>query len=566
MQKTKMIFTIGPASDNEEILRKFIQIGMSVARLNFSHGTHETHKQKIDLIKKIRKELNSPTSIMLDIKGPKIRTHNFINDEALLVDGQSFTFICNDEILGDNERCSISYGDLYKDVSIGGSILVDDGLLKFRVDDVKGTHIICTVLVGGTIKNHKGVNVPNIDIKLPSITDKDKEDLIFGCEMEVDFVAASFVRKASDIVEVRNILNAHGGEHIQIIGKIESQEGVNNIDEILKEADGIMVARGDMGVEIPIERVPIIQKNIIKKCNEAGKVVITATQMLDSMIRNSLPTRAEACDICNAIFDGTDAIMLSGESASGAFPIEAATTMATIAQETEKHIDYVYLNQRLRDDGTDAIMLSGESASGAFPIEAATTMATIAQETEKHIDYVYLNQRLREPAMGDFAEAISYSACRTSNVLNAKAIVAATTSGSTARLISKYRPKCPIIAITPNEYVLRKLSLTFGIIPLLCKQFETTDEITARLISKYRPKCPIIAITPNEYVLRKLSLTFGIIPLLCKQFETTDEIISESKKVAKKLSCANDGDDILIAAGFPTTHRGGTNMLKIEKI
>ena len=288
----------------------------------------------------------------------------------------------------------------------------------------------------------------------------------------MDFVAASFVRKASDIVEVRNILNAHGGEHIQIIGKIESQEGVNNIDEILKEADGIMVARGDMGVEIPIERVPIIQKNIIKKCNEAGKVVITATQMLDSMIRNSLPTRAEACDICNAIFDGTD-----------------------------------------------AIMLSGESASGAFPIEAATTMATIAQETEKHIDYVYLNQRLREPAMGDFAEAISYSACRTSNVLNAKAIVAATTSGSTARLISKYRPKCPIIAITPNEYVLRKLSLTFGIIPLLCKQFETTDEI-----------------------------------------------ISESKKVAKKLSCANDGDDILIAAGFPTTHRGGTNMLKIEKI
>ena len=472
MQKTKMIFTIGPASDNEEILRKFIQIGMSVARLNFSHGTHETHKQKIDLIKKIRKELNSPTSIMLDIKGPKIRTHNFINDEALLVDGQSFTFICNDEILGDNERCSISYGDLYKDVSIGGSILVDDGLLKFRVDDVKGTHIICTVLVGGTIKNHKGVNVPNIDIKLPSITDKDKEDLIFGCAMEVDFVAASFVRKASDIVEVRNILNAHGGEHIQIIGKIESQEGVNNIDEILKEADGIMVARGDMGVEIPIERVPIIQKSIIKKCNEAGKIVITATQMLDSMIRNSLPTRAEACDICNAIFDGTD-----------------------------------------------AIMLSGESASGAFPIEAATTMATIAQETEKHIDYVYLNQRLREPAMGDFAEAISYSACRTSNVLNAKAIVAATTSGSTARLISKYRPKCPIIAITPNEYVLRKLSLTFGIIPLLCKQFETTDEI-----------------------------------------------ISESKKVAKKLSCANDGDDILIAAGFPTTHRGGTNMLKIEKI
>ena len=472
MQRTKMIFTIGPASDNEETLRKFIQIGMSVARLNFSHGTHETHKEKINLIKKLRKELKSPTAIMLDIKGPKIRTHDFINDGVNLIEGQPFTIICDKEILGDTEKCSVTYNDLYKDVKIGGTILVDDGLLNFRVDDIKGTNIICTVIVGGMIKNHKGVNVPNISINLPSITEKDKEDLIFGCEMGVDFVAASFVRKASDILEVRNILNENGGTHIQIIAKIESQEGVNNIDDILSVADGIMVARGDMGVEIPIERVPIIQKSIIRKCNEAGKVVITATQMLDSMIRNSIPTRAEACDICNAIFDGTD-----------------------------------------------AIMLSGESASGAFPIEAAKTMARIAQETEKHIDYVYLNQRLREPAMGDFAEAISYSACRTSNVLNAKAIVAATTTGSTAKLISKYRPKCPIIAITPNEYVLRKLSLTFGIIPLLCKTFETTDDI-----------------------------------------------ISEARKVAKNSFCANEGDDILIAAGFPTSHTGGTNMLKIEKV
>ena len=472
MQRTKMIFTIGPASDNEETLRKFIQIGMSVARLNFSHGTHETHKEKINLIKKLRKELKSPTAIMLDIKGPKIRTHDFINDGVNLIEGQPFTIICDKEILGDTDKCSVTYKDLYKDVKIGGTILVDDGLLNFRVDDIKGTNIICTVIVGGMIKNHKGVNVPNISINLPSITEKDKEDLIFGCEMGVDFVAASFVRKASDILEVRNILNENGGEHIQIIGKIESQEGVNNIDDILAVADGIMVARGDMGVEIPIERVPIIQKSIIRKCNEAGKVVITATQMLDSMIRNSIPTRAEACDICNAIFDGTD-----------------------------------------------TIMLSGESASGAFPIEAAKTMARIAQETEKHIDYVYLNQRLREPAMGDFAEAISYSACRTSNVLNAKAIVAATTTGSTAKLISKYRPKSPIIAITPNEYVLRKLSLTFGIIPLLCKTFETTDDI-----------------------------------------------ISEARKVAKNSYCANEGDDILIAAGFPTSHTGGTNMLKIEKV
>lgn len=472
MQKTKMIFTIGPASDNEEILKEFMKIGMSAARLNFSHGTHETHKEKIELIKKVRKDLNCTTAIILDIKGPKIRTHNFINDEAQLEEGNIFTFICGEEILGNNEKCSVTYDELYKDVQVGGVILVDDGLLSFKINNIEGKHIICTVVVGGTIKNHKGVNVPNISINLPSITEKDKDDLIFGCKMGVDFVAASFIRKASDIVEVRNILKANGGDHIQIIGKIESQEGVNNIDEIIKVSDGIMVARGDMGVEIPIERVPIIQKSIIRKCNVAGKIVITATQMLDSMIRNSLPTRAEACDICNAIFDGTD-----------------------------------------------AIMLSGESASGHFPLEAASTMSRIAKETEKHLDYVYLNKRLSEPAMDDFAEAISYSACRTSNVLNAKAIVAATNSGATAKLISKYRPKCPIIAITPNEEVLRGLSLNFGVIPKLCDLFETTDHI-----------------------------------------------IQEAKKVAKNLSCAHEGDDILIAAGMPTTHTGGTNMLKIEKI
>lgn len=472
MQKTKMIFTIGPASDNEKTLREFIKIGMNVARLNFSHGTHETHKEKIDLIKKIRNELNSSTAIMLDIKGPKIRTHNFINDGVDLVEGQTFTFICGEEILGNNERCSISYEQLYKDVKIGGTILVDDGLLSFEIQDVKDKSIICKVLVGGKIKNHKGVNVPNVSIALPSVTEKDKGDLIFGCEMGIDFVAASFIRKASDVEDVRKILKDNGGEKIQIIAKIESQEGVDNIDSIINVSDGIMVARGDMGVEIPIQKVPIIQKSIIKKCNAAGKIVITATQMLDSMIRNSMPTRAEACDICNAIFDGTD-----------------------------------------------AIMLSGESASGSFPIEAAKTMSKIAIETEEHLDYLYLNQRLKEPAMYDFAEAISYSACRTSNVLNAKAIVAATTSGATAKLISKYRPKCPIIAITPHEEVRRGLSLNFGVIPLLCRQLESTDEI-----------------------------------------------LIEAKVVAKKLNYAKEGDDIIVAAGMPTTQTGGTNMLKIEKI
>lgn len=472
MQKTKMIFTIGPASDKEEILRKFIQIGMSVARLNFSHGTHETHKEKIDLIKKIREELNSPTAIKLDIKGPKIRTHNFINDGVTLFADNEFSFICDDEILGDNKKCTVSYKDLYKDVKVGGEILVDDGLLRFKIKEVVGKEIKCIVTVGGMIKNHKGVNVPNVKINLPSITEKDKEDLVFGCENKVDFVAASFIRKASDIEDVRNVLKSHGGDYIQIIAKIENQEGVDNIDEIIEASDGIMVARGDMGVEIPIEKVPIIQKNIIRKCNEAGKIVITATQMLDSMIRNSLPTRAEACDICNAIFDGTD-----------------------------------------------AIMLSGESASGNYPIEAAEMMSKIAIETEANLDYNYLNKRLKEPSLSSFSEAISYSACRSSNLLHAKAIVAATNSGATAKLISKYRPKSPIIAITPYDEVRRGLNLNFGIYPAKCDVFTTTDEI-----------------------------------------------LSEAKKVATNSSFAEKGDDIIVAAGMPSAITGGTNMLKIEKL
>ena len=472
MQKTKMIFTIGPASDNEKILSKFIDIGMSAARLNFSHGTHETHKEKIDLIKKLRKEKNSSTAIILDIKGPKIRTHNFINDGVLLEKGQEFSFICGKEILGDSSKCSITYDVLYKDVQIGGSILVDDGLLKFQIINIIGKEIKCIVKVGGMIKNHKGVNVPGVSIKLPSITEKDADDIRFGCKMDVDFIAASFIRKASDILEVRKILKEENNNHIKIIAKIESQEGVDNIDSILEVTDGIMVARGDMGVEIPIEKVPIIQKKIIKKCNDCGKIVITATQMLDSMIRNSMPTRAEASDICNAIFDGTD-----------------------------------------------AIMLSGESASGMYPIEAAKTMSKIAQEAEEYLDYNALTARLREPSLTDYAAAISYSAARTANLLHAKAIVAATKSGATARLLSRYRSKAPIIAITPYEQVSRGLSLNFGIFPRLCDMFNTTDQI-----------------------------------------------LDEAKQVVFKMGITQPGDDIIVAAGMPTTHTGGTNMLKIEKI
>ena len=472
MQKTKMIFTIGPASDNEEILSQFIDIGMSAARLNFSHGTHETHKEKIDLIKRLREEKKSSTAIILDIKGPKIRTHDFINGGVTLRKGQEFSFICGEEILGDENRCSITYDVLYQDIEIGGSILVDDGLLKFKVVNVVGKEIKCTVVVGGVIKNHKGVNVPNLEIKLPSIPEKDKKDFIFGCQMGVDFIAASFIRKASDILEVKKVLSENNGSHIKVIAKIESQEGVNNIDSIIEVTDAVMVARGDMGVEIPLERVPIIQKSIIKKCNKAGKIVITATQMLDSMIRNSLPTRAEASDVCNAIFDGTDAIMLSGESASGSYPIEAATTMSTIAKEAEAHLEYEHLLK----------------------------------------EYAYEQSKT-------YADAISYSACRTSLTLNANAIVAATKSGPTATMISKYRPKCPIIAITPFDNVARSLSLNFGVIPKTCAMFDTTDEI-----------------------------------------------MSEAKKVAKELNIAKAGDSIVVAAGMPSTETGGTNMLKIEKI
>lgn len=472
MQKTKMIFTIGPASDNEEILRKFIEIGMSAARLNFSHGTHETHKEKIELIQRLRKDMDSATAIVLDIKGPKIRTHNFINDGVILNDGDDFAFVCGEEILGDEKRCSISYDVLYQDIKVGGKILVDDGLLKFKVISVEGKTINTKVVVGGEIKNHKGVNVPNVVIKLPSITEKDIEDIKFGCKMGVDFIAASFIRKASDILDVKKVLKENHGEHIKVIAKVENQEGVDNIDSIIEVTDAVMVARGDMGVEIPIQRVPIIQKMIIKKCNIAGKTVITATQMLDSMIRNSIPTRAEASDICNAIYDGTD-----------------------------------------------AIMLSGESASGLFPIEAAKIMSKIAQEAEEYLDYDHLTERLREPSLTDYAAAISYSACRTANILHAKAIVAATKSGATAKLLSRYRAKAPIIAITPYDQVRRALSLNFGIFPMTCKMFNSTDEI-----------------------------------------------LTEARNIVFKLNFTQPGDDIIVAAGMPTTQTGGTNMLKIEKL
>ncbi|AGK98061.1 pyruvate kinase [Clostridium pasteurianum] len=472
MQKTKMIFTIGPASDTEETLEKLINIGMNVARLNFSHGTHESHKEKMDIIKRLREKLNKPVAIMLDIKGPKIRTHNFENDKVLIEKDNKFVFICGKELLGNKERCSVSYDQLYKDVKAGGMLLVDDGLLELRIDSVEGNEIHCTALNTGYIGSHKGINVPNVSIGLPAVTEKDKFDLIFGCGQEVDIVAASFIRKAEDVLDVRRILNENGGEKIQIIPKIETQEGVDNIDAIIKAADGIMIARGDMGVEIPLQRVPIIQKMIIQKCNKAGKPVITATQMLDSMIRNPRPTRAEASDIANAIFDGTDAIMLSGESASGDYPLEAAGTMSNIAKEAEANIDY-----------SDA-----------------------------------LNRR-KESSISNVSNAISLAACNTAQELKVAAIITSTQTGHTARMVSKYRPECPIVAVTPSEKVARALSLNFG----------------------------VKAIVSNKLI-------------------STDELIEDAVKKSLESNYIKKGDLVIIAAGIPAGTTGTTNMMKIQQI
>ena len=472
MQKTKMVFTIGPASEKEDILSKLIEAGMNAARLNFSHGTHEEHKAKMDLIKKLRQKYNKPIAIMMDIKGPKIRTHSFKGDKVELVKGSKFTIICGVEILGDETQCSISYSELHKDVTVGNKLLVDDGLLELTVTSIEGNKIHCIADNTGFIGNHKGVNAPNVSINVAAITDKDKEDLIFGCEMDVDMVAASYIRKASDVLSVRKILDSSGGEHIQVFSKIETHEGINNIDEIIEVSDGIMIARGDMGVENPFEQVPLIQKMIVEKCNKAGKAVITATQMLDSMIRNPRPTRAEVSDISNAIFDGTDAIMLSGESANGKYPVEAAETMAKIAEATEDKIDYTsYLSKKKFSYTTNV------------------------------------------------ADAISLSTCITATQLNAAAIIAATQSGSTAKLVSKHRPECPIIAITPKEKVARALALNWG--------------VTA---------------------------------LLSRTFSSTDELIQESIKQILEATYVKKGDLAVIVAGVPGKDSGSTNMLKAEII
>ena len=428
MRKTKIICTIGPASESEERLRELMLAGMNVARFNFSHGSHEEHKAKFDRVIKVSSELKLPVATLLDTKGPEIRLKDIEGGKTELVSGQKF-ILTTEEILGNNEKVTITYKGLKDDINVGTTILIDDGLIEMVVDEINETDIICSVVNGGPISNHKGVNIPGAALSMPYISDVDRSDIMFGCDMDFDFLAASFVRCKEDILEVRKIIEEHGS-HMKIIAKIENMQGIRNLDEILEAADGIMVARGDMGVEIPMEEVPIVQKQMIKKAEALGKHVITATQMLDSMIKNPRPTRAEATDIANAIYDGTTAIMLSGESAAGLYPVEAVKTMAKIAERTEQDIDY---NSRLR--------------------------------RRKDIDNI------------DTTTAISHATCTTAMDLKAAAIVTVTISGFTAGMIARYKPSCPIIACSVSPRTCRQLNLAWGVTPIWIARESTAEDL-----------------------------------------------------------------------------------------
>ncbi|WP_127593306.1 pyruvate kinase [Paenibacillus lautus] len=471
MRKTKIVCTIGPSSESLENTKKLIMAGMNVARLNFSHGDFEEHGNRIKNIRQACEELNKTVAILLDTKGPEIRTGKLEVEPIELVQDEYIT-LTTEEILGDKNRLSITYKELPQDVQVGSTILIDDGLIGLTVVEIQGTEIRCRIVNGGTIKSKKGVNVPGVAISLPGITEKDANDIVFGIEQGIDFIAASFVRKASDVLEIRELLKKHNGEHIQIISKIENQQGVDNLDEILEVSDGLMVARGDLGVEIPAEEVPLVQKRMIEKCNLAGKPVITATQMLDSMQRNPRPTRAEASDVANAIFDGTDAIMLSGETAAGKYPVESVLTMSRIAEKAESALNYreMFLKQR------------------------------IAQDTS-------------------VTEAISQSVAISALDLNAKAIISSTESGQTARMVSKYRPEAPIVAVTTQDRTLRRLALTWGVTPVKGEQASSTDEMF-------------------DYALQG-----GV-----------------------KSGLVKEGDLVVITAGVPLGRSGSTNLLKVAQI
>lgn len=431
MRKTKIVCTIGPASESEEMLEKLMNAGMNVARLNFSHGSHEEHKARIDSIRKVSKKLGKTIGILLDTKGPEIRTHD-MKDGLIVLEKGKEVIVSMSQVEGTPEKFSVTYEDLINDVQIGSYILLDDGLVELQVKDIdkdKG-EVKCDILNTGELKNKKGVNLPGVKVNLPGITDKDAADIKFGIKEDIDYIAASFVRRPSDVLDIREILEQENNDNITIFPKIENQEGIDNIEEILEVSDGLMVARGDMGVEIPPESVPIVQKDLIRKCNKLGKPVITATQMLDSMQRNPRATRAEASDVANAIYDGTDAVMLSGETAAGQYPEEAVKTMRNIAISAEAAQDY----KKLISDRTKLVETS-------------------------------------------LVNAIGVSVAHTALNLNVKAIVAATESGSTAITISKYRPHSDIIAVTPSEHTARQLALVWGAYPVVKKGRKTTDDL-----------------------------------------------------------------------------------------
>lgn len=441
MKKTKIICTMGPNTTDPKVLRGLAENGMDVARFNFSHGDHSSHKAQLELLKQIRKEADRPIAALLDTKGPEIRT-GLLKDgkKVVLTEGQEF-ILTTRKVEGDETIGHINYAGLPQDVSEGNRILIDDGLIELQVVKSEGTEITCTVINGGELGQRKGVNVPNVKVKLPALTEKDKEDIWFGIEEGFDFIAASFVRNADAIIEIKQMLDV-AGANLKVIAKIENAEGIENIDSIIAASDGIMVARGDMGVEIPAERVPYIQKEIIRKCNEASKPVITATQMLDSMIRNPRPTRAEVTDVANAVYDGTDAVMLSGETAMGKYPVEALKMMAQIAEETEKHLDYSAYRQR-----------------------------SVSAENLRKI-----------------SNAVCFSSVSTAHDLDAKAIVAPSISGFTAGLLSKYRPGVRIIGMSPSAVAVRQMQIMWGVTPFIAKRAESTDILIASSVDLLRQK------------------------------------------------------------------------------
>ena len=467
---TKIVATLGPASNKTEVIELLAKAGMNVVRINFSHGDYKTHGEIIKAVKTVRAKLKIPLPILLDTKGPEIRIGRFVSDKKIyLAQGNKFILTTND-VEGDEEHVSVTYKDLPKDLKRGGRVLIDDGLIELKVLDLTETDIICEVINSGFLSSCKGINIPDVYVNLPSLTEKDEKDILFGIENGIDFIAASFIRTAEDVVKIKEILKNNHGEYIKVIAKIECRDGVNNIDSILEVSDGIMVARGDLGVEIPPEEVPLVQKLLIKKANEKGKEVITATQMLESMVNNLRPTRAEANDVANSIIDGSSAIMLSGETAQGKYPVESVKMMARIAYKTESSVDY-----------------------------------------HKELLSSYKNFR------SNITNSISFATCTIAKDLKVACIATVTNSGFTARMLSKFRPVCPILAITPNEHVWRQLSLTWGCLPILSDKININDG------------------------------TFSI--AVEKSMET---------------GLAKSGDAIVIAAGIPVGVSGATNTLKVQ--